>query len=52
MKKLMTLKLGLLLALGCVSVSFAQDTSKPKKSKKAAKGPQEVEERHREIILS
>jgi len=38
MKKLMTLMLGLTLALGTVTVSFAQDTTKkatkkPKKSK-------------------
>ena len=32
MKKLMTLMLGLSLALGCVAVTFAQDTP-PKKSK-------------------
>ena len=40
MKKLMTIMLGLSLALSCVSVSFAQDppkketTKKPKKTKK------------------
>ena len=35
MKKLMTLMLGLTLALGCVSVTFAEDA--PKKEKKAKK---------------
>ncbi len=34
MKKLMTLMLGLSLALGCVAVSFAQDTTAKKTSKK------------------
>ena len=38
MKKLMTLMLGLSLALGSVAVGFAaQDTSAPKKEKKAKK---------------
>ena len=37
MKKLMTLMLGMSLALGCVSVTFAQDA--PKKEKKAKKTP-------------
>jgi hypothetical protein len=37
MKKLMTLMLGLTLALGCVSVTFAEDA--PKKEKKAKKAP-------------
>jgi len=35
MKKLMTLMLGLSLAIGCVGVSFAEDTAKPKKEKKS-----------------
>jgi hypothetical protein len=35
MKKLMTLMLGMALAFGCVSVSFAQDA--PKKEKKTKK---------------
>lgn len=35
MKKLMTLMLGMALAFGCVSVSFAQDP--PKKEKKTKK---------------
>ena len=34
MKKLMTMMLGLSLALGCVAVSFAQDTTTTKKEKK------------------
>ena len=34
MKKLMTLMLGLSLALGCVAVSFAQDTTTTKKTSK------------------
>jgi hypothetical protein len=34
MKKLMTLMLGLSLALGCVAVSFAQGTTTTKKSSK------------------
>ena len=34
MKKLMTLMLGLSLALGCVAVTFAQDTPPKKTSKK------------------
>jgi hypothetical protein len=38
MKKLMTLMLGMSLALGCVSVTFAQDAP-PKKEKKAKKAP-------------
>jgi len=37
MRKLMTLMLGLSLALGAVSVSFAEDAP-PKKEKKAKKG--------------
>jgi hypothetical protein len=37
MKKLMTLMLGLSLALGCVTVSFAQDTTKKASKKKASK---------------
>jgi hypothetical protein len=39
MKKLMTLMLGLSLALGSVAVVFAQDTAAPKKEKKAKKAP-------------
>jgi len=35
MKKLMTLMLGMSLAIGCVGVSFAEDTAKPKKEKKS-----------------
>jgi hypothetical protein len=37
MKKLMTLMLGLSLALGSVAVSFAQDTTAKKASKKKSK---------------
>ena len=37
MKKLMTLMLGLSLALGSVAVSFAQDTTKKASKKKAPK---------------
>ena len=37
MKKLMTLMLGLSLALGCVTVSFAQDTTKKTSKKKSSK---------------
>ena len=37
MKKLMTLMLGLSLALGSVAVSFAQDTTKKTSKKKAPK---------------
>ena len=37
MKRLMTLMLGLSLALGCVAVSFAQDTPSAQKSKKKGK---------------
>ena len=37
MKKLMTLMLGLSLALGCVAVSFAQDTTKKTSKKKSSK---------------
>jgi F0F1-type ATP synthase membrane subunit c/vacuolar-type H+-ATPase subunit K len=36
-KKLMTLMLGLSLALGCVATSFAQDTTKKSGTKKSAK---------------
>lgn len=39
MKKLMTLMLGLSLALGCVSVSFAQDTTKKPAKTKTPKPP-------------
>ena len=34
MKRLLTLMLGLSLALGCVAISFAQDTPPKKSSKK------------------
>ena len=34
MKKLLTFMLGLSLALGCVAISFAQDTPPKKSSKK------------------
>jgi hypothetical protein len=37
MKKLMSLMLGLSLALGCVAVTFAQDTTKKASKKKAPK---------------
>jgi len=37
MKKLMTLMLGLSLALGCVAVTFAQGDPTAKKEKKAKK---------------
>ena len=37
MKKLMSLMLGLSLALGCVAVSFAQDTTKKTSKKKSSK---------------
>jgi len=37
MKKLMTMMLGLSLALGCVTVSFAQDTKKEEPKKKKGK---------------
>jgi hypothetical protein len=37
MKKIMTLMLGLSLALGCVAVSFAQDTPSAQKTKKKGK---------------
>ena len=37
MKKLMTLMLGLTLALGTVAVSFAQDAPKKEETKKAPK---------------
>jgi|GraSoiStandDraft_5_1057265.scaffolds.fasta_scaffold3569677_1 hypothetical protein len=37
MKKLMTLMLGLSLALGSVAVSFAQDTTKKSSKKKSSK---------------
>jgi hypothetical protein len=37
MKKLMTLMLGLSLALGCVAVSFAQDAPKKTSKKKGGK---------------
>ena len=38
MKKLMTLMLGLTLALGTVAVSFAQDAPKKEETKKKKKG--------------
>ena len=37
MKKLMTWMLGLSLALGCVAVTFAQDTTKKSSGKKVTK---------------
>ena len=37
MKKLMTLMLGLSLALGCVAITFAQDTTTTTKKEKKAK---------------
>ncbi|MEO8597781.1 MAG: hypothetical protein ABI759_30955 [Candidatus Solibacter sp.] len=37
MKKLMTLMLGLALAMGCVSTTFAQDTTKKEKKTKPKK---------------
>jgi hypothetical protein len=37
MKKLMTLMLGLSLALGCVAIAFAQDTPPKKSAKKKTK---------------
>jgi hypothetical protein len=37
MKKLMTLMLGLSLALGCVALTFAQDTPPKKSSKNKSK---------------
>jgi hypothetical protein len=37
MKKLMTLMLGFSLALGCVALTFAQDTPPKKSSKKVTK---------------
>ena len=39
MKKLMTLMLGLSLAMGSVAVTFAQDTTKAPKAKKKSKTP-------------
>jgi hypothetical protein len=39
MKKLMTLMLGLALAAGCVTVSFAQDQPKKEKKHKGKKAP-------------
>ena len=44
MRKLMTLMLGLSLALGAVSISFAEDP--PKKEKKAKKKGKKEEGRH------
>jgi hypothetical protein len=38
MKKMMTLMLGLALAVGCVSVTFAQDTPKKDGKKSSKKG--------------
>jgi hypothetical protein len=37
MKKLMSLMIGMSLVLGTVAVSFADDTTAPKKEKKAGK---------------
>ena len=47
MKKLMTLMLGLSLAMGCVAVSFADDApaKKEKKSKKSKKTAAEGEKK-------
>jgi len=43
MKKLMTLMLGLSLALGSVAVTFAQDTTKAPKSKKTKKSKKKAD---------
>jgi hypothetical protein len=47
MKKLMTLMLGLSLAMGCVAVSFAEDApaKKEKKGKKGKKGEKKEEKK-------
>jgi len=46
MKKLMTLMLGLSLALGAVSISFAQDApKKEEKKKKGKKGKKDDEKK-------
>jgi len=42
MKKLLTLMLGLSLAIGTVAVSFAQDTTATTKKKKAGKKKKET----------
>jgi len=42
MKKLMTLMLGLSLALGSVAVAFSQDTTKKETTKKAKKAPKKT----------
>ena len=42
MKKLMTLMLGLSLALGSVAVVLAQDTTTKKSTKKAKKAPKKA----------
>ena len=39
MKKLMTLMLGMALAFGCVSTTFAQDTPKKEGKSKGKKAP-------------
>ncbi len=51
MKKLMTLMLGLTLAIGCVAVTFAQDTTKQddsgkKKGKKKKKDGDDTTKAH------
>jgi len=49
MKKLMTLMLGMSLAIGCVGVTFAEDTAKPKKekTKKPAKKKKDTTSTHK-----
>ena len=50
MKKLMTMMLGLSLALGCVAVSFAQDTTTTKKSSKK-RPPRKRSPTHQELVF-
>jgi hypothetical protein len=43
MKKLMTLMLGLALSLGCVTATYAQDTTKKKAKKSGKKGKKKTD---------
>jgi hypothetical protein len=49
MKKLMTLMLGLALALGAVSITFADDAPPPKKESKKKGGKKKTDEPKKEV---
>ena len=47
----MTLMLGLSLALGCVAVSFAQDTTTTKKTSKKKSSKKKEDRYHQELVV-